>query len=381
MNKRNIKKLRIAQIAPVIESVPPKKYGGIERVIYNLTEELVKKGHDVTLFASGDSLTSAKLISVTPKNLREAKSKDLYGQNTFSLMNVGLAYQMQDKFDIIHDHNNELSLPTANIARTPVVMTLHGAFNMYNKPYFETLNQNINYVSISNAQAASAPNLNYIANVYNGLDMENYPFSETHDGYLLFVGRITFEKGVHNAIEVAKFLHLPLIIAAKLETASKTDVEYFKSHIEPNLNDQIRWVGEVDEEERNKLMSRAMAFLHPVTWKEPFGLTLIESMACGCPVIAFNKGSIPEVIQNGRTGFVVEDVEQMVAAIVNIKSIDRKYCREYALEKFSAKKMADGYEEVYRIVANQKRVSIPRSSNLDLRSNERPVIYAHEIKK
>lgn len=336
--------MKIAQVAPIIERVPPKKYGGTERVVSALTEELVKRGHEVTLFASGDSQTSAKLESVYPRSLREAKVKNLYGFNTWTLLNIGLAYDMQDEFDIIHDHMAPISLPAANLASTPTVMTMHGAFDSQNRKLFQTMSSP-SIVTISQAQMYALPNINHAGTVYNGLPMDHYPFSGEQGEYLLFVGRISMEKGVHYAIEVAQQLDVPLIIAAKLDAV---DLPYFKNFIEPRLSDRIRWVGEVDEEERNKLMCGALCFLHPVTWREPFGLTLIEAMACGCPVVAFNHGSIPEIIKTGVTGYVVEDLETMIEAVENIRAIERSVCRVHALENFSAKRMADGYEEVYK---------------------------------
>lgn len=344
--------MRIAQIAPLIETVPPEKYGGTERVVYTLTEELVKRGHEVTLFASGDSKTSAKLVSVFPKALRKVKLEDLYGNNVYTMLNIGLAYSRQFQFDIIHDHIGHASLPAANMSQTPVVTTLHGAFTPENKRIYEYLNKPY-YISISNAQREPAPNIHYAGNVYNGLYMDDYPFSEEDEGYLLFVGRITMEKGVHYAIEVAQYLNLPLIIAAKLESV---DMPYFNEYIAPRLSDQVQWIGEVNEEERNKLMSKALAFLHPITWREPFGLTLIESMACGCPVIAFNKGSIPEVISHGYTGYVVNDVDEMIEAMAKIDRIDRHECRQYALKNFNALKMTIEYEAIYKKVLQEKKL-------------------------
>lgn len=343
--------MKIAQIAPVIERVPPQKYGGTERVVSALTEELVKRGHDVTLFASGDSITSAKLVSIFPKALREVKLKDIYGPNVWTMLNIGSAYKLQDEFDIIHDHLGHVSLPCANLIQTPVVMTLHGVFTAENRKIFETLNEPY-FVSISDSQAKPVPNLHRIATVYNGLPLDNYPFSNENDGYLLFVGRISAEKGVHNAIEVAQILNLPLIIAAKLESV---DLPYFNEYIGPRLSDNIRWVGEVDEQERNHLMSRALCFLHPITWREPFGLTMIEAMACGCPIIGFNKGSVPEVVADGQTGFVVNDIEEMIDAVLRVNQINRKECRKYSLENFSARNMADGYESVYQQILDEKR--------------------------
>lgn len=342
--------MKIAQVAPVVERVPPKKYGGTERVVHALTEELVKRGHDVTLFASGDSITSAKLASIYPKGLREARFEDLYGVNMFKMLNIGVAYQRQDEFDIIHDHNGFESLPAANIARVPVVTTMHGPFNAEAKRIFQALRKPF-VVTISNSQRYTAANLHHAGTVYNGLAMKHYPFSNEHDGYLLFVGRISMEKGTHLAIKTARELDLPLIIAAKLELVDKP---YFKEYVEPYLSEQIRWIGEVDETERNRLMSRAMCFLHPVTWHEPFGLTLIEAMACGCPVVAIGLGSIPEIVQNRRTGFVVADLEEMVEAVQNIKAIDRMRCRRHALLSFGAERMATGYEEIYKKIINKE---------------------------
>lgn len=336
--------MKIAQIAPIAERVPPKKYGGTERVVWALTEELIRRGHDVTLFASGDSETSAKLESVYPRALREAKLKDIYGSNHLTMLHLGQAYEVQDEFDIIHDHLAPLSMPTANLASTPVVVTMHGPFNSENRKLFELLRAP-HIVTVSQAQLYPLPNINHVATVHHGLPMKDYPFSEEHDGYLLYVGRISIEKGVHYAVDVAQALDMPLILAAKVEGHDRA---YFKEYIEPRLSDRIRWVGEVDEEERNKLMSRARAFLHPVVFREPFGLTLIEAMACGCPVIAFNRGAIPEIIKTGVTGYVVEDVEGMMDALSNIDSIDRAACRAHALEQFSVERMADGYEAVYK---------------------------------
>ncbi len=335
--------MRIAQIAPIVERVPPKRYGGTERVVWALTEELVKRGHDVTLFASGDSVTTAKLESVYPRALREARLKDMYGLNYYTLLSFGLAYDKQDQFDIIHDHVMPNSLPTANLARTPVVGTMHGPFTSENRKLFQAF-RHPGMVTISNAQAYPAPNIHHLGTVYNGLPLSDYPFGEEGEEYLLFVGRISMEKGVHIAIEVAQELDMRLVIAAKLENI---DRPYFKEYVEQGLSDRIEWIGEVDEAERNKLMSKALCMLHPVTWREPFGLTLIEAMACGCPVVAMNLGSIPEIIQNGKTGYVVESVESMIEAVEGIKNIDRAACREHALTHFNAEKMADGYEEMY----------------------------------
>ncbi len=338
--------MRIAQIAPIIERVPPKKYGGTERVVHALTEELVKRGHDVTLFASGDSQTSAKLVSVYPRSLREARFDEIYGANHLSMLSVGLAYAQHKEFDVIHDHNWTLSLPTANLVKdTSVVMTHHGPFPPHVRRMFEEL-RGPSVVTISRSQASQVPGINHVGTVYNGLDLNDYPFSATDDGYLLWVGRFDLEKAPHLAIDVARYLDMPLILAGKLEAMPAYE-NYFNEYIRPKLGDGVTWVGEVGEAERNKLMSRAKAFLHPVMWPEPFGLTMIEAMACGAPVIGFGRGSIPEVVKHGVSGFVVDDVEGMISAVENISLIDRFECRAHVLENFSAEKMADGYEDVY----------------------------------
>jgi glycosyltransferase involved in cell wall biosynthesis len=370
--------MRIAQIAPIVESVPPKKYGGTERVVHALTEQLVKLGHDVTLFASGDSQTSAKLVSIYPKSLKEANLKDPYGANIFSVLNVGQAYDLQNSFDIIHDHNGYTSLAAANIAKAPVVMTYHGPITPEVKYIHEVLNKPF-LVSISRSQSKPFPTLNWAGTVYNGLEMKDYPFSAQNEGYLLFVGRISREKGVHNAIEVAKRLNLPLIIAAKLENKYKPDMDYFRKFVKPHLSDKIKWVGEVDEQQRNKFMSNALAFLHPITWAEPFGLTLIESMACGCPVVAFGLGSIPEVIENEKTGFVVNTIDEMVQAVQKVAQINRRYCREYALKNFSARNMTEGYLKIYEKVIAQKQLRNRKINTPILR--EFSQVFAQDIKR
>jgi glycosyltransferase involved in cell wall biosynthesis len=339
--------MKIAIIAPPIERVPPRTYGGTERVVYELVEGLVRKGHDVTLFASGDSLTSAKLESLYPTTLREMKVKEPT-LTACILAHLGVAFAKQHEFDIIHDHNIYVSVPTAHLATTPTIVTLHYSFDHFNKELFLRL-QNPHYVAISHSQANAIPGLPIDAVVHNGLTMDHYPFSSGHDGYLLYVGRMSEQKGPHIAIAVAKALNMPLIMAAKINANER---KFFKEKIKPFLNDQIRWVGEVDEKRRNRLMSRALCMLHPVLWPEPFGLTLIEAMACGCPVVAFSNGSIPEIILNGKSGYVVQNTEQMIAAIQRIDNISRQACREHALSNFSAEKMVSEYEKLYeRIIA------------------------------
>lgn len=345
------KTLKIAQIAPLIESVPPKKYGGTERVVYALTEELVKRGHDVTLFASSNSKTSAKLESVLPKSLRESNPQQMYGLNEWLILHLGAAYKRSEEFDIIHDHNGIYGLPTAQLSKTPVVFTLHGSITPYNKRLYRDIT-GPSLVSISKSQTAPFPFIKTVANIYNGLPMEDYPFLKKVGKYLLYVGRICMDKGTHFAIDAAIDLNIPLIIAAKLDEVNNP---YFKEYIEPRIdNDLIKWIGEVDEKKRNKLMKNALCLLHPITWREPFGLTLIEAMATGCPVVAFNKGSIPEIIINGKTGYVVDDLEEMIEAIKKVPQIDRAECRKHALKNFNQRIMTERYEDLYYEILYKK---------------------------
>lgn len=337
--------MKIAQIAPLIERVPPKTYGGTERVVSALTEELVKRGHDVTLFASGDSITAARLVPIYPKHIREANITP-FEENSIRLMGIGIPYSHQGEFDIIHDHNLPFSTPAANLSRVPVVATLHGPIDPGNQELYENLS-NPYIVSISQAQIPQKTIMNHVTTIYHGFNMKHYPFSEKSEGYLLYVGRIAPKKGLHYAIAVAKMLNLKLIIAAKFVDIHK---EYFEKEIKPHLSEQIKWIGEVTELERNQLMAHALAFLHPACWEEPFGLTLIEALACGAPVIAFNRGSIPELIKAGKTGYVVDNMWEMAEAVLRIGQIDRKACRRYALSNFTVEKMASEYEMVYKTI-------------------------------
>lgn len=341
-------KLKIAQIAPIVERVPPKNYGGTERVVSTLTEELVRRGHDVTLFATGDSKTKAKLDYIYPKSIRESKISRGEALE-WSMVHIGRVYERQDEFDIIHEHNSSLGAPMANQAKTPTVITLHGAVTSGTKKIFNTY-QNPYYVSISKDQVKNT-NIANLTTIPNGEVLDTNIFSKTHKGYLLYVGRIAEIKGTHLAIEVAEKLNLPLIIAAKLD---EVDKKYFNSQVKPKLNDKIKWIGEVDSETRNKLMSEAICLVNPITWREPFGLTMIESMACGSPVVAFNHGSIPEVIQHGKTGYTVKNVDEMINAIKQLDKIDRSYCRDYAISNFNERIMGERYENLYEKIMFEK---------------------------
>lgn len=356
--------MKIAQIAPIIERVPAKKYGGTERVVATLTEGLVRMGHDVTLFASGDSVTTAKLKAFYPTSLRASNEQDIYNPlHVASIRHLTEAYKSFADFDVIHDHtmqNSPLSLMFANVVPTPVVMTLHGPIREQDVTALKNFSKP-GIVTISHDQARAMPPGFMTQTVYNGLDMRHYPFANVGGNYLLFVGRIAEQKGVHNAIAVAQALDLPLVIAGKLDICVAEDIAYFQQAIKPHLTNRIRWVGEVEDSVRNRLMANAKVFLHPITWPEPFGLTLIESMACGTPVIAIGKGSIPELIQDGKTGFVVDTVDQMIAAVNKINQIDRAMCRDYALTAFRSERMVEGYVRFYQAVIAKHRATPLRS--------------------
>jgi glycosyltransferase involved in cell wall biosynthesis len=342
--------MKIAQIAPLNQRVPPRRYGGTERVVSYLTEELVKRGHEVTLFAAAGSETDAELIPAVNHPLRDAHILDA---TPFTVAEVAKVYKMANKFDIIHNHawQDYLTFASASHSTTPTVTTLHNPFFTETRRVFDEY-KHLNFISISNNQRKSNRKLNYLGTVYNGIPAEKFPFRKNHSEYLLHVGRISLQKGTHIAIDIATALKKELIIAAKLDP---WEVSYFNQYIAPRLsNGHVHWVGEVDSNERNELMSKALCLLAPITWREPFGLAMIESMACGSPVIAYKRGSVPEIVEHGKTGFVVENERQMVRAVRKVGSIDRKVCREYIKKKFNVKQMVTGYEKIYQnILENQ----------------------------
>jgi glycosyltransferase involved in cell wall biosynthesis len=343
--------MRIAQIAPLWERVPPPAYGGIELVVGLLTDELVRRGHEVTLFASGDSITSAKLTSVHPRALRLDSSIKEYG--IYEMLQLGSVYERADEFDIIHSHMGCASLSYTKLVKTPTVNTLHGIFTPDNEKMFQYAKSQP-FVSISDAQRELRLGLNYVGTVYNGIDVSSYKFYPQPDEppYLAFLGRISPEKGAHLAIEIAKKAGWRLKIAGKVDVV---DVEYFEKEVKPLIDgQQIEYLGEANHTQKNILMGGAVATLFPITWREPFGLVMVESMASGTPVIAIKLGSTTEVIAHGKTGFLCNDVEECVSAIAKVADLDRYACREYVQNRFSLQAMTDGYEEVYRQILQKK---------------------------
>jgi glycosyltransferase involved in cell wall biosynthesis len=337
--------MRIAQIAPLWERVPPTAYGGTELIVSLLTDELVRRGHDVTLFASGDSLTLAKLESVHPRALRLDPSVKEGG--IYEMLSLSSVYENADQFDIIHSHVGCAALPYAPLVKTPTVHTLHGIFTPDNEKMF-THARHQPYISISAAQREPRVGLNYVATVYNGIDTDRFAFYPKPDQppYLAFLGRISPEKGTHLAIEIAQRSGWHLKMAGKVDPV---DREYFEAQILPQIDgEQIEYLGEANHDQKCAILGGAVATLFPIGWREPFGLVMIESMVVGTPVIAMALGSVPEVIVNGKTGWLCDSMEDCVEAIDKVAQIDRYACREHVLRNFTAQRMVDGYETIYK---------------------------------
>ncbi|MDM9385834.1 glycosyltransferase family 4 protein [Chlorogloeopsis sp. ULAP01] len=337
--------MRIAQIAPLWERVPPPGYGGTELVVGLLTDELVRRGHEVTLFASGDSITLAKLQSVHPRALRLDSTVKEYG--IYEMLQLAWVFERAEEFDVIHSHMGCSALPYTKLVNTPTVTTLHGIFTPDNEKMFQYAKSQP-YVSISNAQREPRLGLNYAATVYNGIDVSSHKFHPQPEEppYLAFLGRISPEKGTHIAIQIAKQAGWRLKMAGKVDIV---DVEYFEQEVKPLIDGkQIEYLGEANHVQKNALMGGAVATLFTITWREPFGLVMVESMAAGTPVIAMNFGSVPEVIADGKTGFICNSIEECVNAVSKVTELDRYACREHVEKNFSVQKMVDGYEAVYR---------------------------------
>lgn len=337
--------MRIAQIAPLYEAVPPKFYGGTERVVSYLTEALVELGHDVTLFASGDSATSATLEAAWPRALRfDTSIRDQIAPHMLLLEKVR---RVADDFDVLHFHLDYLPFPLFGNAGTPFVTTLHGRLDLPElQPVFDTFSD-APVVSISHSQRMPLPQAHWLGTVHHGLPTRLLtPQTHCEPGYLAFLGRICPEKRVDTAIKIATMSGLPLKIAAKVD---KVDQEYFKTEIEPLLAQapNVEFVGEIDEASKPEFLSRAKALLFPIDWCEPFGLVMIEAMACGTPVIAFNRGSVPEVIDHEVTGFIVEDAAGAVAALKRLDELSREEIRAQFERRFTAHAMARQYVERY----------------------------------
>lgn len=347
--------MRIAQVAPLVESVPPTLYGGTERVIAGLVGELTALGHEVTLYASGDSQAEARLIPLVEAALWRANTKA--NETSLHLVELSRVVREAGDYDIIHSHVDVLGFPFGRYSPTPFIHTLHGRLDLPElRPVFEEFTD-IPVISISHSQRRPLANARWVANVYNGVPVERIPPGSGRGGYLAFLGRISPEKGLADAIDVANRAGLPLKIAARMPLTTvdnpwvRADWEYYNEQIKPRLNSpQVEFLGELDDHDKFELLSDALALLFPIQWPEPFGLAMVEAMACGTPVIARAIASVPEIVDHGRTGFLCRDLDEMVAACRQLEEIDRRECRLEVERRFSTRAMAFGYLSAYEAV-------------------------------
>jgi glycosyltransferase involved in cell wall biosynthesis len=343
--------MRIAQVAPLYESVPPKYYGGTERVVSYLTEELIRQGHEVTLFASGDSETKARLVAACGRSLR--LDEECIDQMAHQILMLERVFQRAAEFDIIHFHVDYLHFPLSRRQPITHVTTLHGRLDIPDLiPLYQEF-QDMPVISISNEQRKPLPWANWQATVYHGLPADLYRFRAEPGSYLAFMGRISPEKRVDRAIEIAKRIQIPLKIAAKVDPVDK---DYFESVIAPLLGDPlVEFVGEIGDAQKNEFLGNAYALLLPIDWPEPFGLVMIEAMACGTPVIAYREGAVPEIMEEGHTGFIVEELEDAVEAVQRVPELSRKRCREVFEQRFTVTRMARDYLQAYKRLIGGKQ--------------------------
>ncbi|NLN94722.1 MAG: glycosyltransferase family 4 protein [Bacteroidales bacterium] len=337
--------MKIGILSPLAWRTPPLKYGPWEQVTSNIAEGLVKKGIDVTLFATGNSRTNAKLKYVSQTAYSEDKSLD---PKVWECLHISNIMEHASDFDIIHNNYDFLPLTYSRLIKTPIVTTIHGFSSKKIIPVYKKYNSNTFYVSISNSDRS--PELDYIATVYNGINTNDFTYNPSPEDYLLFFGRIHPEKGTLESIEIAKKSGRRLIISGLIQ-----DQVYFEEKIKPHINNkEIVYVGNSGPKERDKLIGNAYALLHPIHFDEPFGLSVAESMMCGTPVVAFNRGSMPELIKPGKTGFLVNTIDEAARSMNKINTINRQHCREWALNEFSLEKMVNGYIAVYEQIKRIK---------------------------
>ncbi len=346
--------MKIAQIAPLVESVPPTLYGGTERVVSWLTEELVAEGHEVTLFASGDSRTAAQLVPIVPRALRLDGIHDSTASNILMLDQVAAR---AGEFDVLHFHIDFFLHPAFRNMAHRTLTTLHGRQDLPELPDIYRAFPHMPLVSISNHQRKPVPPVNWLGTVYHGLPDGLLTQGQGEGGYLAFLGRICADKGILPAIEIARRAGMTLKVAAKVDPA---DQAYFDEQVKPVLDrsPHVEFIGEINDGQKQDFLGKARALLFPISWPEPFGLVMIESMACGTPVIAFNCGSVPEIMDDGLTGFVVENVDQAVAAVGKLDRLPRSAIRARFEERFSARAMAREYVKIYRTLAGTDAVPV-----------------------
>jgi len=342
--------LRVALLAPVWFPVPPTGYGGIEWIVALLADGLVDAGHEVTLFASGDSRTKATLSAVYLR-----APSELIGHSLPELHHALACYEREDEFDIVNDHSGLPAAALGGALRTPVVHTIHGPLDGEGGVIYEQIarvSPGVGLISISLNQRRPKPHLPWLANILNAIDFSLYPCQPHRGEYLLFLGRMSHDKGCHRAVAVAVETGLPLKIAGKLREPKEH--EYFREFVQPHLNERIQYLGEVTHGEKVELLQDARATLFPIEWEEPFGLVMIESMACGTPVIATRRGAVPEVVEHGRSGIIVDDYREMAAALEAADALDPLECRRYAEERFATARMVGDYARAYRAAIEQR---------------------------
>jgi glycosyltransferase involved in cell wall biosynthesis len=353
--------MRIAQVAPLFESVPPKLYGGTERIVSWLTEELVRLGHEVTLFASGDSMTTARLVPGCQQSLR--LNPQCVDQLAHHINMLQIVFNEKHNFDLVHFHIDYLHFPLSRRARLANLTTLHGRLDIPDlAPLYRTFSE-MPVVSISEAQRKPLPWANWQGTVHHGLPEDSLDFYGKPGQYLAFLGRTSPEKGLDQAIQIAKRVGMPLKIAAKVD---RSDEQYFNTVIKPLLKDPlIEFVGEIGYYEKNEFLGNAAALMFPVNWPEPFGIVMIEAMACGTPVIAYPFGSVPEVVENGVTGFLVRNVNSAAKAVQSLSKIDRAQCRRRFEQRFTLARMTQDYLAIYdRIATGRTEPVLPASGDL-----------------
>lgn len=330
--------MKIGILSPIAWRTPPRHYGPWEQMASNIAEGLVASGMEVTLFATADSLTSGRLDAVISSGYEEDRALDAKVAECLHISNL---MEKASEYDIIHNHYDFLPLSYSRLISTPIITTIHGFSSPRIIPVYKKYNDYSSYVSISNSNRA--PELQYLATVYNGIRTGDFSFNSANDDYLVFFGRIHPDKGTLEAIQIARKAKKKLIIAGIVQ-----EERYFKEIIEPEFNDQIVFVGHAGPEERNKLLGKASGLLHPINFDEPFGLSVAEAMYCGTPVVAFERGSMPELIKHGKTGYLVNDVESASEAVSQINSIDRRECHNWAKSQFSSEKMVADYLMLYK---------------------------------
>ena len=343
--------MRIAQLAPPLEAVPPARYGGTERVIHTLTEELVRRGHEVTLFASGDSHTSARLVPTCEQAVwHRQPARDV--MPVWSVV-VGKLQRQLHEFDVVHSHIDHLGFAVARQSHVPVVTTLHGRLDIQEVREVLCEFADVPLVSISNAQRRPVDWANFVATVHHGIQLDDFHFNPHSGDYLAFLGRVSPDKGLDTAIRVARRAGMPLKVAARMPLATAHDVNargdavYWTDVVRPLLGPDVELVGEIGGSEKDEFLGNAAALLFPIRWPEPFGLVMVEALACGTPVLALHNGSVPEVVRDGLTGFVVDNEDELAASIDRLWTIDRNVCRQDAESRFSPTAMATAYEQVY----------------------------------